>query len=138
MSINESELREVVEKLDGIPGWLTLYGYYRGVKKLDHRATLDKVFSEGSKLVLSELEKIIEPSRDRYLAILEAIVHGATTWKQIKTYIMYKTGPITDKRFTELLKKLVKYSIVEKKDNEYRIIDPLVEYAIKKYLTRRH
>ncbi len=133
--VDEDELREVVEKLDAIPGWLTLYGYYRGVKNIGHREALEKVFTEGSKMVLNELNKIIEHSRDRYLAILEAIVRGATTWSQIKTYVMYRTGEITDKRFTDLLRNLIRYGIVEKTTKGYRVIDPLVEYVIRKLIT---
>ncbi len=32
MNIANHEIDEVINKLDGIPGWLTLYGYYRGVQ----------------------------------------------------------------------------------------------------------
>ena len=136
VEISREEAREVVARLGRVPGWLTLYGYYRGVLKLDHREALEKVYEEGVKLVYEELEKIIEPSRDRYLAILEAITRGATKWSQIKTYVAYRTGPLTDKRFNDLLKKLVKYSVVEKHREEYRITDPIVEYAVRKASTR--
>lgn len=132
LKIPSSELEEVVSKLGGIPGWLTLYGYYRGVRKLSHEDTLKMVFEEGSKLVMKELDKIIAPSRRRYLAILEAITRGASKWIQIKAYVEFRTGTrIADKNFTDLLKKLTKYSIVEKRDNQYRIADPLIEYSIK-------
>ncbi len=135
--VYSDEIDEAIGKLDGIPGWLTLYGYYRGVQRLDHRTALDKVFEIGSKLVIEELEKIIAPSRQRYLAILEAIVHGATRWTEIKAYTEYRTGArIADKNFTDLLRKLVKYGVVEKHDNKYRIIDPLVEHAIRSITTK--
>jgi len=132
MTISDHEIDEVINKLDGIPGWLTLYGYYRGVQKLDHRRALEKVFEVGSKLVMEELEKIIAPSRQRYQAILEAIIHGATRWIQIKTYVEYRTRThVADKNFTDLLKKLAKYGVLEKQDDQYRITDPLIEHAIK-------
>ncbi len=132
MNIPVYEIDEVINKLDGIPGWLTLYGYYRGVQKLDHRKALEKVFEIGSKLVMEELEKIIAPSRRRYLAILEAIIHGATRWTQIKTYVEYRTrSHIADKNFTELLKKLVKYGVIEKQEEQYKITDPLIGHTIK-------
>jgi len=137
INIPDHEIDEVINKLDGIPGWLTLYGYYRGVQKLDHRKALDKVFEIGSKLVIEELEKIIAPSKQRYLAILEAITHGATKWSQIKTYVEYKTKTrIADKNFTDLLKKLVKYGIIEKQEDQYKITDPLIVYAIKAMVSR--
>ncbi len=117
MNIPNHEIDEVINKLDGIPGWLTLYGYYRGVQKLNHKRSLEKVFETGSKLVMGELEKIIAPSRRRYLAILEAITRGATHWIQIKTHVEYRTRTrIADKNFTDLLKKLVKYGAIERQE----------------------
>lgn len=127
----EEELEEVVEKLDGIPGWLTYYGYLRGVNGLPHKEALEKVFEEGSKLAMSEVEKIIGQSRERYLAILEAIAVGAETWKQIKTYVTYKTGLITDARFTTLLKNLINYGLIEKYEDKYVIADPVIKWAAK-------
>ncbi len=130
-SVSNQELMEVVDKLDGIPGWLTLYGYYRGVRNLGHKDALEKVFDIASKLVMKELEKVIAPSRHRYLAILEAIARGASRWVDIKSYVEFRTGTrIADRNFSNLLKKLVKYSIVEKTDDKYRISDPLVRYAM--------
>ncbi len=130
VSVNRYELEEVVEILDGIPGWLTLYGYYRGVKEFSHREALDRVFIEGSRMVYAELEKIISPSRDRYLAILEAIASGLVSWSSIRSYTISKTGPISDKRFSDLLKNLIRYSIIEKTSSGYRIIDPLVRHSV--------
>ena len=131
MSVSDDELSEVVKYVNGIPGWLTLYGHYRGVVGLGHREALAKVFDLGTKLVMEELSKVIAPSRRRYLAILEAVTHGMSRWSQIKTYVTAKTGPITDRRFTDLLTKLVKYSILEKKNNKYKITDPMTQHALK-------
>lgn len=116
LSIPVKEIEEIVEKLDGNPGWLTMYGYYRGVVKRGHREALNQVFETGSRIVLSEVEKLIEPSRERYMAILEAIARGARTWKLIKAYVMYRTGPITDSRFMRLLKNLIRYCIIEERE----------------------
>lgn len=131
MSPREEELTEVVEKLDGLPGWLTYYGYLRGINGLPHREALEKVFEEGSKLVMSEVEKVIGQSKGRYLAILEAVAAGAETWKQIKTYVSYKIGPITDARFTALLKNLINYGLIEKDGSRYIIADPVIKWAVK-------
>lgn len=131
------EVEEAVQKLDGIPGWLTLYGYYRTARRLGHREALETVFETGSALVAMEIEKIIAPSRKRYLAILEAITHGATRWREIKTYTEYRTGaPIADKNFTNLLKKLVKYGIIEKHGDMYEITDPLTRHAVRKLASK--
>jgi len=124
------EVEEVVDSLDGIVGWLTLYGYMRAVRGFPHKDALDKVFEEGSKLVLEELDKVISPSRKRYLAILKAVAHGSSSWSDIKAYVTVKTGFISDSRLNELLKNLLRYGYLEKRDNEYRIPDPVVRRAV--------
>ncbi len=129
--VSISELEEAVELFDGIVGWLTYYGYYRAIRKLSHREALNRVFEEGSRLVLAELEKLIAPSRKRYTAILKAVAHGLNSWSEIKAYVIAKTGYINDKRFTELLKNLVKYGYLAKKNTGYEIPDPVVRKACK-------
>ena len=128
-AVRDFELEEVVDTFDGIVGWLTYYGYYRAVRGLPHREALSKVFDDGSKLVLSELEKVIAPSKKRYAAILKAVAQGAASWSDIKTHVVARTGYVTDKRFTDLLKNLVKYGYLAKDGNEYGIPDPVVRHA---------
>ncbi len=131
LKVTENEVMETVDLFDGIVGWLTYYGYYRGVRRIPHREAIKHVFDEGSKLVLSELEKIIAPSRRRYLAILKAVAQGMSSWSDIKAYVTARTGPINDKRFSELLKRLVKYGYIVKKDNKYYVPDPIVRETCK-------
>lgn len=103
---NINDIEDAITILDGITGWLTYYGYYRTIRKLPHKEAIDKVFEEGYKIVLNELERIINPSKKRYTAILKSIAHGNSTWSDIKAYVTVRTGHITDKRLTELLKNL--------------------------------
>jgi AAA+ ATPase superfamily predicted ATPase len=123
------EIEDTLKTLDGIAGWLTLYGYMRAVRKLPHEDALAKVFEEGSKLVMEELDKVISPSRKRYLAIMKAVAHGSSSWSDIKAYVTARAGPIPDSRLDELLGNLIKYGYLEKND-EYRIPDPIVKRAV--------
>ncbi len=125
---NINEIEEVVDVFDGIVSWLTYYGYHRAVKSLNHKTALREVFEKGSQLVLAELEKLVAPSRTRYTAILKAVAHGATSWSDIKTYVIVKTGYIDDKTFTQLLKNLVKYGYLVKENNKYKIPDPIIKH----------
>lgn len=129
-SITPGELEEAIDTLNGVVGWLTYYGYYRGVRKLAHSKALSMVLSEGAKLVASELEKVIAPSRARYIAILKAIAHGASTWSEIKAYVTAKTGAITSSRLSALLKNLIRYSYIDKAEDKYKITDPLVKHTV--------
>ena len=124
------ELEEAVDALDGIVGWLTYYGYYRAVRGLPHREALDAVFREGVGLVMGELERVIAPSRARYLAILRAVAYGARAWSDIKAYVVARTGSITNSRFSALLRNLVRYGYLAKEGDEYVIPDPVVRRAV--------
>ncbi len=59
--------------LDGIAGWLTYYGYNRTVKKLNNHDSIDNVIEYSNRLIDSELNKLINNSKDRYMAIMEVI-----------------------------------------------------------------
>jgi len=131
MKVEEEELEEVVNKLDGIVGWLTFYGYYRGIQGLSHKEAINETFEKCSRLVLEELQRVIEPSRRRYGAILKAVSLGYTKWSDIKDYVTIKAGYITDRRFSMLLNKLVKYNYLIKEDGQYKIPDPIVKYVLK-------
>ncbi len=128
--VSASEIDEAVSNLDGVVGWLTLYGYYRVSEKLAHREALRRVFEKGSRLVLSEIEHVIAPSRKRYVAILKAVAAGMGRWSDIKAYTEARAGHVTDKRFTELIKKLVKYGYLVKRDGVYVIPDPVVRWVV--------
>lgn len=125
-----SEIEEVVKQLNGVPGWLTLYGYYRVVREMNSVDALNKVLEEGTAIVTSELDKVIERSRGRYTAILKAIAMGFKRWKDIKAFVEARTGPIPPNKFSELLERLVKYGYVKKINGEYAIDDPIVKHAV--------
>ena len=130
VAVDEDELVEAYEHLDGIAGWLTLYGYLRGVEGLSHKEALARVFNEGAKLVLSELEALIKPSRARYLAILSAVAHGLNTWSEIRRYVEVRTGNIADSVFNRLLMNLIRYGYLSKVGDTYVILDPMVAKAV--------
>jgi len=124
------EIEEAIDILDGIAGWLTYYGYYRGVRGFSHDKALEEVHKIAVKFINDELYKIIAPSKKRYAAILKAVAQGISSWSDIKRYVVVKTGNITDARFNELLERLVKYGYIERKDDKYVIPDPIVRRAV--------
>ncbi len=130
-----NEAKNVEEKLDGTVGWLSYYGYYRCVKKMDHTKALDKLFEEGYALTKDELEKLIKNSSKRYLLILKAVASGSNKWSEIKPYVVAKSGKtIKDGLLSNLLQNLVKFGVIEKDElrKEYRIEDPLIMYTVTK------
>lgn len=131
--IAPSEISAAADSIDGIAGWLTYYGYYRGVKGMDHEEALGKVFEEGSQLSTKEIEGLISKSRKRYVLALKAIAAGNANWAEIKMYVTVKGGAISDTRLGALLQSLVKFGIIEKtRDDSYVTNDPIIAHAIKK------
>ncbi|CAB50209.1 AAA family ATPase [Pyrococcus abyssi] len=128
-NIPDEEIEEVVNRIDGIVGWLTLYGYLRGVKKLGKEESLISLYSKAKALIEEELSHILAYSK-RYKFILKAVALGNTRWKNIKEYVEFRTGRINDAKFSNLLKNLVKYGYLEKRDGEYIIPDPLVKEIV--------
>ncbi|MGI0141532.1 MAG: AAA family ATPase [Candidatus Micrarchaeales archaeon] len=131
--VSKEEINGVIAMIGGIVGWLTYYGHYRCVDGLNHEKALKKVFDEGSKIVVKEIETLISKSRARYLSILRSISEGTDTWSGIKRRAVGDAGTIPDTRLNALLQQLVKFGIVDKTgDERYSIIDPITLSAVKK------
>ena len=96
VSVTRDELVEAVRVFDGIIGWLNLYGYYRVAYRLGHREAIKRIEDDASKLIASELEKLVKHSPKRYLAVLKALALGLTRWSDIKRYVTGFIGYIPD------------------------------------------
>jgi len=125
-----------VEKLGGIPGWLTLFGYTAVTRGRVDRAIVDEVLDIASSIALEELKHFLElryQAAKRYVAILKAIAQGFNTWSKIKRFLEIEEGArISDSDLYLLLKNLIDASIIRKTNNEYIIHDPALKYAILK------
>lgn len=132
--IKTAEINDTVLKIGGMTGWLVYYGYYRTEEHMNHEKALSEVFSEGSRIAMSEVDDLIKKSKSRYMAIMTATSKGMSSWADIRTYTIGKTGKITDAVFDKLLSSLIKFSVVEKdSDGNYTIVDPI----LKEYLLSR-
>ncbi|AMM53686.1 ATPase [Pyrococcus kukulkanii] len=132
IDVPQDEIEDAVEKLDGIVGWLTMYGYLRGVRKLSHEEALSELLNMARSLVREELDKILSYSK-RYGMILKAVSLGNERWSEIKEFVESKTGRINDAKFSILLRNLVKYGYLDKISGKYRIPDPIVREIIRRY-----
>ncbi|CAB49524.1 AAA family ATPase [Pyrococcus abyssi] len=130
IKVEEEELEEVVDELDGIVGWLTLYGYNRYLG-LSHRKALKKLKEDAKRLILNEFSKLKELS-PRYELAMKAVASGKHRWKEIKEAVELLEGKrIDDKNFSNVLNNLVRYDYLEKTTKGYFIPDPLVELAFR-------
>jgi hypothetical protein len=133
ISCLEETVEYAVQKLDGVAGWLTLFGARSRDKGKCIKQTVDDVLDEGGKLAKAEALKIVKFS-SRYGVMLNFLAKtGKAAWADIKTTleIREKTS-LPSSSFTELLNKLVKTGLVEKADNEYRIADSILAHGILK------
>ena len=122
-----SIIEEIIDRVDGIPGWLTYFGYkYCGKPS---PKVIKEVFSEAKTLALGEIRKL--PSK-YYIYALKAISTGYKRWKNIKEAIeLWVNHPLANAQTSRILQTLQKLSLIEKEGNEYRILDPIIAEAVK-------
>jgi AAA+ ATPase superfamily predicted ATPase len=130
MQFSEEVFHKIYEKVDGIVGWLTYFGYSIAESHSFNMEVLNNVTEKALKLVYEELDKIFKRSK-YYIYVLKAISLEINTWSSIKRAVEAWLGrPFQNAQISRLLKTLVKLSIVEKKNENYFISDPLIaEYC---------
>ncbi len=134
ISSPEKLIEDAVERLDGIVGWLVLFGR-KAMEKGLSLGLIDEVFDEAKALAMSEFENFLTKrlaARKRYIEIMRAVAGGKRTWEEIKEHLERKEGKTTaDSVLARLLKALVDSSFLEKvregKNVYYRIPDPILE-----------
>ncbi len=120
-------IEEIVDRVDGIPGWLTYFGYKYCRKPGSE--IVREVFNEAKAMVLNEIRKL--PSK-YYIYALKAVSMGHRRWKSIKQAIeLWTNHPLTNAQISRILQTLLKLSIIEKKEDEYQITDPVITEALK-------
>jgi len=130
--ITTEEIENVVGEIDGLAGWLSMYGWYR--LKTTREKALKTVKVEGSKIVAGELEAFLkgrQEARKRYLVILKGLSVKQMKWSEVKTYLEIEfKSTINDSHILNYVDNLVDYGFIEKRDNLYELTDPLVRDAL--------
>ncbi|AOL17842.1 ATPase [Sulfolobus sp. A20] len=128
VDLEDSKAEEVVNRLDGVVGWLTLFGNNYAIRKLSFNDSLKITINEGRKLMLEELNHFLEGrNRELYLATLSSI-KIAKRWKDIKFAVTVRLKrEIDDKELSSVLEALVNYNFIEKvEEGEYTLVDPIL------------
>jgi len=122
-----------IKKLNGVVGWLTLFGAKCRDKEKCSKEIVDEAREEGGKLARAEALKIVKYS-PRYGIILNFLSKvERAKWTEIKTALeIHEKRSLPSSTFTDLLNRLDKTSLIKKENNEYRIADPLLAHGIKK------
>lgn len=127
VTVREELINEAVERLDGIPGWLTLYGNNVAVRRLPHQKALEETVSEGVKIVKDELEHFLD-GRDK-VAFLAALKAAATSarWKEIKGAVETRKGyAVNDATVYNILESLKAAMLINEREKVYRVNDPML------------
>ncbi len=130
VEVREEEIEEAVDTLDGLIGWLTMYGYERIM--LGKRDALKITEERAVGIALSELHSFLKSRRNRklYIDILKYAKNGIE-WKVLKRALEgdYRES-INPNTLTFALDELLKYSFLEKRGDQYIIADPLIFKAL--------
>ena len=125
--VRNEEIEEAVERLNGYVGWLTYYGNYRCIRRLSHDEALKETLSEGSKIILEELNNFLKGRRrELYVKTLRTVSNGAR-WSEVK-----KTLNANSKVVKIVLETLCSAMIVEEKEGYYWVEDPIIKEAIRR------
>lgn len=123
VKINSEDLISVVNELDGLIGWLTLYGYNKLiVKKKD---PLTETVNLATKIAEVELKNFLMTRKNKklYSYILRYI--DGKSWTEIDRILNSKYGKVNSNSLSSVLSVLQDYSFIHKKDDKYYLSDPL-------------
>ena len=114
--------------LDGIVGYLAIFGYEVYKNGPDFETALEKAGVMAKGLVKKEIDDLLARSIN-YGYALKAVAFGMERYSQIKKYIEANFGSIHDSTLSNILNGLVKQSFLEisfsKSIKSYSIPDPI-------------
>ncbi|MGQ4915592.1 MAG: AAA family ATPase [Candidatus Asgardarchaeia archaeon] len=135
LNVSDKYINNAVSYLDGIVGWLVMYGFI-AYQTGDPELALEQAVNDGMKLVKNELNKFLETrgiGKQRYLTILKILGEKKRRWKEIKKLLEFEEGKrLGNNQVSHYLNELVKYGIVMKKDAFYYLPDPILQQAVLK------
>ena len=126
--VDGKKINEAIEILDGIPGWLTLYGNNIVVRQLTHQDALREAVAEAGKIVNDEFEHfLLRKDRALYIAALKAAANSAR-WSEIKNAIVTAKGTmVNDSTVRNTIENLKASMLLTEQDKIYRITDPMLQ-----------
>ncbi len=126
--VPEEAIEHAVETLDGIPGWLVLFGV-EYLRSGNFERALDRTLETARGLILGELREL-ERRTPRYVEILRGIALGYNRWSLLRDYLEVKGVRTPEPRLYELLKNLRKMGWIMEKNGTYQLTDPLTKIVL--------
>jgi len=127
------DIDDAIERLDGLIGWLTYYGYRR--MEMSHEEALKNVLDDAKIIVKAEVEAFLKKRKGkgkRYLGIIKALSRGPLTWTDIKrSLLLEENAKISSGRLNDYLEALISHSFISKSGDEYILSDPILKIAFR-------
>ena len=128
--MTERDVERVVTRLDGIVGYLSIFGYECYRNDYDVEKSLEKAERLANALVKKEIDTLINRSSN-YAYCLNAIALNMNRFSLIKRFIKANFGNIYDSTLSNVLNSLQKHSIIDveydKRAKVYYFPDPVVQ-----------
>lgn len=122
-----------IEKLDGVVGWLSNFGWQCHLEKKTSKGLVDRLLKEAAKLTLKEFENFLlrRSSAARYRIVMKRVAREPLRWARIKAHLEGEVGTkVYDANLANLLNELVKAGFLEREDDFYKIADPVLMHAL--------
>jgi len=132
LSLDTDLLVKTVELLDGLPGWLTMFGYYYTANPSNYTDAVNKTLGEALKIVSDETNSIGKLARgwQMHLKLLTALSSGSKSF----TELLSTAGQSTNSALSKHLDMLQRLNYIEKRpqDGRYEITDPIMTELLKR------
>jgi hypothetical protein len=125
MKVKEQEMSEALDELDGLIGWLTLFGYEKGIMK--NKEALKKTSEMAARIAASELLHFLKNRKNKplYLSIIRNV--NGISWNELKARASKDLEEqLNPNLFSFAVRALLEHSFVEKRDEKYHLSDPLL------------
>jgi Predicted ATPase (AAA+ superfamily) len=128
LNISFDKEDEVVKRLDGVVGWLTLFGNFYAVRKMSFETSMSSTIEEGKKIMIDEFKHFLEgKSNKRLYTTIMSVLKVVNAWKDVKRGVEIKLGNVDDKELSLALESLLNNNFIEKrKEGVYEIVDPIL------------
>jgi AAA+ ATPase superfamily predicted ATPase len=122
----------VDRSLDGVPGWLALYGSHVAVQRLPTEEAERLTVQEGKKVARNELAHFLESRHPGlYWTTLRALTPEAS-WSELRNALSARTGAaVNDNSVRRILRSLLDANIIVERDHRYSIGDPMVRAYVR-------
>ena len=129
--IGFEEIKEVIDNLDGIIGWITYYGWFR-YEGFSHLKAIEKVKEDGRIIVKKELENFLKErkAKTKYLKLIRYLIRGHNRWNSLQQEFRKGGVIVSDSQLGLYLKELSDYGFIEKIIDKYFVSDPLLDLVL--------